>query len=166
MKFLTIIFSICVIVPFSVKAENFATIINVIPNYSYGESYSNKKSCSVVEQPIYGRQVHRGANGSDVLTGMIIGGLFGKGLTGKKQGATAGAIIGGIIAADATFKNHSIVGYKPVTKCQTIRTPITMKNIKNYRIDYKWRGVVGSSYTYNEYKIGQIIPIAVKIIAK
>lgn len=39
-----------------------------------------------------------GSNGGDVLGGMIIGGLLGKGATGNDRGAAVGAIIGGAIA--------------------------------------------------------------------
>jgi outer membrane lipoprotein SlyB len=37
---------------------------------------------------------------SGALTGMILGGLLGKGATGDDGGAAAGAVIGGIIGAD------------------------------------------------------------------
>lgn len=46
----------------------------------------------------------RPSNGGDVLTGMIIGALIGKGATGNDKGAAAGAVIGGVIAGD---KNHN-----------------------------------------------------------
>lgn len=42
----------------------------------------------------------RPSNGGDVLTGMIIGGLIGKGATGTDDGAAVGAIIGGIAAGN------------------------------------------------------------------
>ena len=47
-----------------------------------------------------------------------------------------------------------------------IEDPQSIKTIKNYRIDYEWNGVMGSSYTYNNYVIGQLIPISINIIAK
>ena len=46
-------------------------------------------------------QVSSGSSaGGGALTGMIVGGLIGKGLTGDKDAAAAGAVIGGIIGAD------------------------------------------------------------------
>lgn len=39
------------------------------------------------------------------LTGMIIGGLLGKGATGDDGGAAAGAVIGGLIGADRGAQN-------------------------------------------------------------
>lgn len=45
-------------------------------------------------------QDRTGASAGDILGGIIIGGLLGKGATGQDQGAAAGAIIGGMIAAD------------------------------------------------------------------
>ncbi len=166
MKFLKIICVITTMMPFSASAENFATIISITPNYSYNENYRHQKSCSIRQQPIYGNRIHNSTSGGDVLAGMIIGGLFGKELTGKEKGAAAGAVIGGIIAADARHAKQSVVGYKPVTRCKLIKVPQSIKTIKNYRIDYEWNGVMGSSYTYNNYVIGQLIPISINIIAK
>jgi uncharacterized protein YcfJ len=57
-------------------------------------------------------------DGGDVLMGMIIGGLMGKGLTGQDNGAAAGAVFGGVIAADKAGK-RTVQGYKTETKCRT-----------------------------------------------
>lgn len=51
-------------------------------------------------QQCYNVSETRPSNGGDVLTGMIIGGLIGKGATGTDNGAAVGAIIGGIAAGD------------------------------------------------------------------
>lgn len=58
-----------------------------------------------------------GSNGGDVLGGMIIGGLLGKGATGNDRGAAVGAIIGGAIA------NENSNGGK-VTREVTERVPV------------------------------------------
>lgn len=42
------------------------------------------------------------------LAGMIIGGLLGKGATGKDDGAAAGAVVGGIIGADRASRNSRL----------------------------------------------------------
>ena len=79
------------------------------------------QSCEVVQVPIYG-QVGPGASGTDVLTGMIIGGLIGKGATGKDNGAAAGAVLGGVIAADKKNKKQQIVGYREEQVCKDVTT--------------------------------------------
>ena len=67
------------------------------------------QSCEVVDVPIYG-QAGGGASGADVLTGIIIGGLLGKGASGNDKGAAAGAVIGGMVAADKKQGNQQIIG--------------------------------------------------------
>ena len=59
-----------------------------------------------------------GASGADVLGGMIIGGLLGKGVTGNDNGAAAGAVLGGIISAD---KNQGPGGYRTERQCETVK---------------------------------------------
>jgi uncharacterized protein YcfJ len=76
-----------------------------------------KRLCEEYQVPIYGQQ--GSVDGGDVLMGMIIGGLLGKGVTGQDNGAAAGAVFGGVIAADKGSKKTVIQGYKTETKCRT-----------------------------------------------
>lgn len=76
-----------------------------------------ERRCQDVEVPIY--QQGGGASGADVLGGMIIGGLLGKGATGKDNGAAAGAVIGGIIAADKGNQRR-VSGYRLERQCSDI----------------------------------------------
>jgi len=73
--------------------------------------------CNWVDVPIYG-QKGGGASAGDVLGGMIIGGLIGKGVTNKDNGAAAGAVIGGMIAADKKKGQEGIIGYKQERQCK------------------------------------------------
>jgi len=73
--------------------------------------------CKDVEVPIYG-QTGSGASAGDVLGGMIIGGLIGKGASGDDKGAAAGAVIGGMIAADKNQTQQTITGYRREQQCQ------------------------------------------------
>ena len=77
--------------------------------------------CKNVKVPIY-EQVQRQGNAAEgALAGMIIGGILGKGVTGKDDGAAAGAVIGGLIGADKGSQPKSenvIVGYEYVEQCQ------------------------------------------------
>ena len=146
-------------------AETFATITSIQPNYQEVTSNQPIRICNDVEVPIYGR-TGGGASGADVLGGMIIGGLLGKGVTGKDNGAAAGAVLGGIIAADNNQGQRGIVGYKREKQCYNENRYTTERQIKNYTIRYEWRGVVGKSYTYNDYNVGDRLPINVSISAK
>ena len=71
--------------------------------------------CEIVDVPIYGN-VGNGASAGDVLGGMIIGGLIGKGVTNKDNGAAAGAVLGGMIAADKK-NQQGVVGYRQEQRC-------------------------------------------------
>jgi len=72
--------------------------------------------CKDVQTPIYGN-VGGGASAGDVLGGMIIGGLIGKGVTNKDNGAAAGAVIGGMIAADKNQSKQGVTGYRTERQC-------------------------------------------------
>lgn len=76
-----------------------------------------ERRCQDVQVPIY--QQGGGASGADVLGGMILGGLLGKGATGKDNGAAAGAVLGGIIAADKGNKPR-VSGYRLERQCSDI----------------------------------------------
>jgi len=152
-------------------AKAFAVITSVKTNWENVSVNVPKTKCRDVEVPIYQwEQTHsNGASGGDVLTGMIIGGLLGKGVTGKDNGAAAGAVFGGIIAAD---KKHNtmesrrvIIGYNIERSCTKIQQWETQERVKNYRITYVWNDTYGQSYTANHYKVGDRIPITVSLQA-
>lgn len=103
----------------------FADKVNATIEDKYTIIYEQKpitrQECVTVDVPIYGTTQGSGASGGDVLTGMIIGGLLGKGVTGKDNGAAAGAVMGGIIAADKGQKQKQVVtGYKQERRCDNV----------------------------------------------
>lgn len=152
--------------PVVTNAETYATIMKVTPNYSYTNSYTKKKLCHTIDKPIYRKSSASAASSGDILTGIILGGLLGKGATGKDKGAIAGAALGGIIAADHNNSKFTIIGNKKKRKCKIVKIPQKTKIIKNYKINYEWAGIFGTSYTYNNYHVGQHIPVSVNITAK
>jgi uncharacterized protein YcfJ len=151
----------------SAFATEYARITKIQPRYQ--TSYQNVPTtqCQDVEVPIYGTVQGGGATGGDVLTGMIIGGLLGKGVTGKDDGAAAGAVLGGVIAADKGNQNRRVItGYTTERQCSEVMVRQEVNQIKDYRITFEWNGVYGSAYTYNNYSIGQRIPVEVNLRAK
>ena len=151
------------------NAEAYAIITHVEPNYENVRVNVPTTSCRDVEVPIYGVVQRGGASGGDVLTGMIIGGLLGKGITGKDNGAAAGAVFGGMVAADKKRNNtHSqrvITGYQLDRQCSRVSRWETQERLKNYLITYNWNGTYGQNYTLNHYQVGDKIPITVTLQA-
>lgn len=142
----------------------YATITSVQPNYQTVYQDVPRTHCQDVQVPIYGR-TGGGATGGDVLAGIIIGGILGKGVTGNDKGAAAGAIAGGVIAADN--KNQQVVtGYQTQRQCSEVISREKVQTLKNYRIEFQWRNARGSAYTYNTYNVGDQIPVEVSIRAK
>lgn len=98
------------------------TVNSQIQDHYRNETVSvpiNVYECSNVDVPIY-REQRNGASGGDVLAGMIIGGILGKGLTGDDSGAAAGAVMGGVVAADRGNSEQQIVGYRTERQCYDV----------------------------------------------
>lgn len=148
-------------------ATEYATITNVSPNYRQETINTPIQRCDIVDVPVYGNVGGgNGASSSDILGGMIIGGLLGGTASGKDSGAAAGAVIGGLIANDnANRPKQGIVGYKQQQQCTTEYQSTITNVVKNYTIRYDWNGVVGKSYTYNKYNVGDKIPVTITINA-
>jgi len=144
----------------------YARITKIEPRYE--TSYQNVPTtqCQDVQVPIYGTVQGGGASAGDVLGGMIIGGILGKGATGKDDGAAVGAIIGGMVAADNKQSKQVVTGYKTERQCSEVLVQQQVQTIKNFRITYKWQGVTGRSFTYNNYQVGDRIPVTASIVAQ
>ena len=151
----------------SAFATEYARITKIEPRYQTTYQNVPRTQCQDVEVPIYGTVQGGGASGGDVLTGMIIGGLLGKGVTGKDDGAAAGAVLGGVIAADKGNQTRQVItGYTTERQCSEVMVRQEVNQIKDYRITFEWNGVYGSAYTYNNYSVGQRIPVEVNLRAK
>lgn len=145
----------------------YATITSVEPRYQTVYQNVPRTQCQNVEVPVYGTVQGGSASGGDVLAGMIIGGLLGKGVSGNDQGAAAGAVVGGIIAAEEGNSSRRVVtGYRTERQCSEIMVREEVRQIKDYVIHFKWRNARGSAYTYNRYSVGDQIPVEVSIRAK
>jgi uncharacterized protein YcfJ len=144
-----------------------AMITYVEPRYETVYQSTPQTRCQDVQVPIYGTVQGGGATGGDVLGGMIIGGLLGKGVTGKDQGAAAGAVLGGIIAADKGNQSQQVItGYQTQRQCNEVMVSEQVRQLKNYYIEFDWNGIEGSAYTYNNYRIGDVLNATVSIHAQ
>lgn len=83
----------------------------------------DKTVCKDVQVPVYEDVQVQGNAAEGALAGMIIGGILGKGVSGKDDGAAAGAIIGGLIGADKGAKpktKRQVIGYELVQRCEEV----------------------------------------------
>ncbi len=144
-----------------------ATVTSVVPNYEIQKTNVPSTRCTEVQVPIYGSVQGQGASGGDVLAGALIGGILGKALTGDDNGAAFGALAGAMTNAESKKQNQQVItGYKTENRCQQVYSVEMQKVLKNYKITYQWNGHYGSSYTYNVYNVGDVIPVTVRIVAK
>ena len=145
----------------------YATITAVQPNYQTVYQNVPRQQCQNVEVPVYGTVQGGSDAAGGALAGMIIGGLIGKGATGKDNGAAAGAVIGGIIGADRAQNGtrQVVTGYRTERQCSEVMVREQQREIKNYTITYRWNGITAQSYTYNRYNTGDRIPVTISINA-
>lgn len=144
-----------------------ARVTSVEPRYQTVYQNLPTTQCQDVEVPVYGT-VQGGDAAGGALAGMIIGGLIGKGATGNNDGAAAGAVIGGIIGADRAQNGtrQVITGYRIERQCSEVMVQQEVREIRDYFIRFEWNGVQGTAYTYNQYTVGQRIPVTVSIVAQ
>tara|TARA_Y100000114_G_scaffold144460_1_gene153060 strand:- start:534 stop:1034 length:501 start_codon:yes stop_codon:yes gene_type:complete len=143
-----------------------ATVSSIQPIYHNTTVRTPTNVCQDVEVPVYGTVQGNGASSGDVLTGMIIGGLLGKGVSGNDKGAAAGAVLGGMISADNKKSKQVITGYRLERQCHTTYINETQRQLKHYKIWFTWNGIDGTAFTYNNYQIGDRIPVEVSLRAK
>lgn len=134
-------------------------VIRIEPIYTQVSNRQPKQICGNVDIPVYGSGGNNNA-GANALAGMIIGGILGKGVTGKDNGAAAGAVIGGIIGADKGQNNgRQIIGYRSEYRCSTEYQSVQSNIVNEYRVTFNVNGqhlvvVVNSAVGRRAY-IGQ-----------
>lgn len=115
--------------------DKYKTVTNSTP--------TTQRICFDVEVPIYGN-TGNGASAGDVLGGMIIGGILGKGISGNDQGAAAGAVLGGMVSADKKQNRQQIVGYRIENRCrnETTYTTETREVYSHSEMSFSYNGYV------------------------
>ena len=144
----------------------YATITQVQPNYQNVSVPQYRTDCKIVEVPIYGGRSQ--ASTGDTIVGAIIGGAIGN-QVGGGSGKDAATVLGAIIGADVANKKggqQQIVGYRQEQVCNNVTFYETQEQLKNYTIRYEWNGLVGKTVTYNNYRVGDRIPVEVTVRAK
>ena len=120
---------------------SYGNVVQINPIYTNVRQQQPNKVCRNVDVPVYGTVQGNGANGGDVLSGMIIGGLLGKGATGKDDGAAIGAIIGGMVAAENGNKGQQVItGYRTERQCTTEYEYVNTQVVNEYDIVYNING--------------------------
>ena len=148
------------------SADEYATIIKVQPNYQNISVPNHRTDCKIVEVPIYGGRAQTSTG--DTIVGAVIGGAIGSQFGGG-SGKDAMTVLGAIVGADVANKKggqNQIIGYRQEQVCQNVTFYETQEQIKNYTITYEWNGMQGRTVTYNNYRVGDRIPVSVSIQAK
>ena len=130
---------------------------------------------TVIEQTPYSVEVCKDvqirgqASTGDTVFGALLGGVIGNQFGGGK-GKDAATILGAIVGADIANKkprtSQQIIGYREEQTCNNVTFYETQQELKNYSIRYEWNGIVGKTVTYNNYRVGDRLPIRVSIQAK
>ena len=136
-------------------AGNKAKIVSVKPVYADNFVTLYEDRCYEVKVPSY--RYEKGARSGDVLTGMIVGGLLGKGISGDDSGAAIGAVIGGVAAGEKRRRVFS--GYVYETRCEKVQRQVNQPFLSHYTIRYKWNGEVYKQETNRHYHVGDIVMV-------
>ena len=145
-------------------AAETAVVVDVEPNWIEVVRTVPVESCGITQVPIYENVQAQGATGLDVLFGSVFGGLLGKAVTDKDEGAVAGADIGGVVAAEAgRAPQLRIVGYEEKEICTTRYVQRTDSVPKDYTIQYDWNGYQGWGIVDDQYEVGDEIEVNVSV---
>lgn len=168
----TLLATVAVIAAFSsaASAETYtvkAEVIDVEANMVYVDHAVPVERCDIVRVPVTEtrRSGGSGASSGDVLGGMILGGLIGKGASGDDKGAAVGAILGGMIAADNNRGSsyEVVTGYHNEHHCYNVNEYTTVSTRDGSIVTYNWNGLVGQLHTYATYNVGDEIRVNVTV---
>jgi uncharacterized protein YcfJ len=147
-------------------AAELATITKIETNWERVQVPQSRQQCVIKDVPIYGTTQGRASTGDTVL-GAVIGGALGN-QVGGGSGKDAMTVLGAIVGADIANKRanqRQIIGYESQRQCSDVLFYEDQERVKNYTIWYDWNGVQGRSYTFNQYSVGDRIPVSISINA-
>ena len=145
-------------------AAETAIVVDVEPNWIEVVRTVPVESCNITQVPIYENVQGQGATGLEVLFGSVFGGLLGKAVTDKDEGAIAGAVIGGAVVAEAgRAPQLRIVGYESKEICTTRYVQRTESVPEDYTIQYDWNGYQGWGVVKDQYIVGDEIEVNVSV---
>lgn len=123
----------------------------VLESYAvYGSSYSStRRVCEDVRVPIYANNPN--ATG-DVVAGIVVGGILGKAITGNNNGATTGAVLGGIAAAQNSRK---VTGYRIERQCNDVE--VVNDNVQYYETRVRLEGRIYRVRTDRPFQPGSTL---------
>jgi hypothetical protein len=119
--------------------------------------------CEKKMVPIYGSvSSGRTTTGGDVLAGMIVGGLIGKGVSGNDRGAAVGAILGGMASADSNRNTQQrvITGYQEHNACHTVYKQEHVDTVVGFEVTVVL--AQGGEYVFqttDKYSVGRIVNV-------
>ena len=148
------------------QAAELATITKIETNWENVQVPQSRQQCIIKDVPIYGTTQGRASTGDTVL-GAVIGGALGN-QVGGGSGKDAMTVLGAIVGADIANKRagqRQIIGYESQRQCSDVLFYEDQQRVRNYTIWYDWNGVQGRSYTFNQYSVGDRIPVSISINA-
>ena len=141
----------------TVAAANEITVTATITDHYrviYEDKPYTRSECVNVKVPVYGDVQRQGNAAEGALLGMIVGGLIGKGVTGKDDGAAAGAIFGGLVGANEGAKpktNQEVIGHKMERKCTDVTYYESVEKTVYDHSVIKWE-IDGAIYSQGCYR--------------
>lgn len=156
MKIVKIFAIIFALTTTSANASETATITNVTPVYQDNYVTRSGTRCYDIRVPVYHDE--RRADGTNILGGMIVGGLIGRGLTGSDEGTAIGAIVGGIAAPERTQRTY--VGERIETRCERTENLVNEPYIIFYEIEFVWRNRTYNQQVTRRYNIGDVVNVS------
>ena len=100
---------------------------------------------------------------TSIFTGMVLGALIGNAITDTNKGGQAGAVFGGLMAADKKKSQKVISGYQTQRQCQTVYDNVSSQHITGYKIWFTHNGMTGTATTTTKYRVGQKIQVKMGI---
>lgn len=125
-----------------------ADTLNLGGYVQYSQPLQTVQTQQVPYQDCHRESHVRPSNGNDVLAGMIVGALIGKGATGNDQGAAIGAVIGGVTAGDNNNRHET--RQVCVTRYETRHVTITSGYETSVQFDAGFRHVFTTDRPYRE----------------